>query len=316
MNYLKSIGSILVFSFLTGCFGPPQANNNPRQVVNRDDAYYDRRRETDPDRRAVLDRTRTKYSGRACEDEDRDHECKEQCRDIYSRRGDRDDCEELPVAQIDRLEKLHDLLEDPDKDDLEDDVDHDDVDVYLNVSIAPLDRHIGRYSSREAKEFLLWMIDNPDIAKVFEKEDDDYEALDTLLKRVEGFSGNDHHVPFIEKVDGSDRLMEVAIASGNEEVIEWFQEYIHQHNSDCDDDETSSNCFAVYCKIGDGIDDDSADDWLSFETFEDYINDIIDEETNGTAWSPSSKRPGGADPYEDSRDLDEDWVDALCSGLT
>ncbi len=317
MNYLKSIGWITLFSFVAGCFGPPRPNTNsivpPPTPVQREAGYYEKRR-TRTERRSVLDKSKEKYKGKACEDEDRDHDCKEQCRDIYSRRSEREDCEELSISQIERLEDLHDRVKDPDKDDLEDDVDHDDFDVYVNIDIRPLDKYIGRYSTREAKEFLVWMIENPDIAKVFEKEDDDYNAFDRLLKRLKSFSGNDHHLPFIAKVEGSDRLMEVAVESGSEEVVEWFQDYINEKNSDCESDETSVDCFKVYCKIGDEMKNDIAEDWLGYENFEDYINDIIEEGTNksGTTnevhyWGASSNL------YEDSGDISGNWVDKLCA---
>ena len=304
MNYLKSISLLLLVYSLTGC--PP--SQPPPSLVKRD---YDARKTADKDRSNVLTDSRRRYSGRTCEQEDRDHQCKEDCRDIYSRRGDRDDCEELPITQITELIKIHELLEDPDEDDLNDDVKHEDFDVYLNVSIAPLDRHIGRYKSKDAKVFMKWMIENSDVAKVFQKEDDDYKTLKRLLKEIQDFSGNDQiHLPFIENLDGGNKLMEVVLDVGDEEILDWFQEYINEENSDCEEDEASKECFKVYCKIGDGIDDDSADDWLEFESFENYIDEIIEDEVNGDRWLPLGKRTG-ADPYEDSRDLD-DWVDNLC----
>ena len=307
MNYLKSIGLLLLVSFLTGC--PPA---QPPQLL-RD---YDERKRNDPDRRNVLTDSRERHRGRTCEQEDRDHQCKEDCRDIYSRRGDREDCEELPVTQIEELIKIHELLEDPDEDDLADDVEDEDFEVYIKISIAPLDRLIGKYNSKDAKVFMKWIIENDNIAKVFQKEDDDYKAFERLLKEIKSFSGDDEiHLPFTSNIDGSDKLMEVAIDVGGEEVLEWFHDYINEEHSDCED-EASSGCFAVYCKIGDGIDNESAEDWVNFETFQDYIDDIIGEEVNGDAWAPSSKRPGESDPYENSRDLDDDWVDNLCSGLT
>ena len=308
MNYLKSICLLLMVYFLTGC--PPQP---PSLIGNRD---YDARKTADKDRGNVLTDSRRRYSGRTCEQEARDHQCKEDCRDIYSRRGDRDDCEELPVAQITELIKIHEIVEDPDEDDLNDDVEHEDFDVYLNVSIAPLDRHIGRYKSKDAKVFMKWMIENSDVAKVFQKEDDDYKTLKRLLKEIQDFSGNDQiHLPFIENLDGGDKLMEVVLDVGNEEILDWFQEYINEENSDCEEDETSEECFKVYCKIGDGINDDSADDWLEFETFENYINEIIGDKTNGSNWKPRSKISTSTDSYQDSRDLDDDWVQALCDDL-
>ena len=71
---------------------------------------------------------------------------------------DRDDCEELPVEQIDRLADLHETLEDPDDDDLEE-IDLEDFDVYLNVSIEAFEDLVRKYNSREAKSFLYWMVD-------------------------------------------------------------------------------------------------------------------------------------------------------------
>ena len=310
MNYLKTISLLLLVSFLTGCPPPSQAPA-PVSPIERN---YEARRQ-DSDRRNVLKDSRERYRGGTCEQEDRDHQCKEDCRDIYSRRGDREDCEKLPVTQIDELIKIHKLLEDPDEEDLKNDVAHEDFKVYVKVSIAPLDRLIGKYNSRKAKELMKWMMENNDIAKVFRKEDDDYKAFERLLKEIRSFSGDDQiHVPFTSKIDGSDKLMEVAIDVGGEEVLEWFHDYINEKHSDCED-EASSGCFAVYCKIGDGIDNDSAENWVNFKTFQGYIDDIIEEEVNGDAWAPSSKRPGESDPYEDNRDLD-DWVGNLCSGLT
>ena len=189
MKYLKSLSGLLLFAFLAGCFGSP-VGNNP-DPVNRSDEEYERKKQEDENRDAKLKDVRM---GRTCENEDRDHDCKEQCGDIYTRRGDRDDCEELSVAFIERLEMLHEQLEDAD--DLED-IDPDDFDIYVNLSIAALDKLIGRYSSREAKDFLVWMINEEEIAKVFEDEDDDHETLEALLKRLKSFSGNDIYEPFV-----------------------------------------------------------------------------------------------------------------------
>ncbi len=325
----------MLFSFVAGCFGPPQANippvpQQPAQpaVVNRPANYYNTRRERDDDRRSVLSHSRDRYKGKACEDEDRDHDCKEQCRDIYNRRADREDCEELSISQIERLEELHDLLEDPKKNDLEDDVDHDDFDVYININIQPLDKYIGRYSTREAREFLVWMIENPDIAEIFEKEDDDYDAFEALLKSLKSFSGDDHHLPFIAKADRSDKLMEVAVESGNDDLMEWFLDYINEKNNACEDDETSAGCLTVYCRIGKEMDDDSLEEWLDYEVFEDYINNIIEDKINACNWQRGNNRPatdsegetcsgrGSApDPYEESDDLRLNWFEAFCSAL-
>lgn len=316
------IGVLFLGVFLTSCFGPgtptptptdPRDRHRDDRRVDRDDRYYDERRDRDEDRREVLDRSRDRYKGRACEDEDRDHDCKEQCRDIYSRRGDREDCEELSVSQIESIHELHELLEDPDDDDLAE-VDIDDFDVYLNVSIAPLDKLIGKYSRREAKEFMLWLMEDDRAANVFEKEDDDDDAFEALLEGFSGsFTGDTVYEPFIEKIDG-DKLMELAIETGNDETIDWFMDYINEKNTQCEDDEVHANCFKIYCKIGNKIDDEYRDDWLRNENFEEYIEDIIEEGINKSGthervhyWGDNNT----GNRYEDVGDID-DWVDDLC----
>ena len=110
----------------------------------------------DEDRGRILDRSRLRYSGPTCADQDDNlHECVEMCRDIYNRRSDRADCEELPIIQIEVLAELYEiLLEDPDDDEL-DRIDLKDFEVYLKVSISSFDRLIGKYSKSEAKELLF-----------------------------------------------------------------------------------------------------------------------------------------------------------------
>lgn len=326
MNYVRSTGLIFLFAFLAGCFGPPTGtgdgnDNNPRfsDPIERD---YDARRERDREERTrVIRDSRQRRSGNVCEDEDRGHDCEDICRDIYSRRADREDCEELTVSQIEVLEELHELLENPDDDDLAS-VDSSDLEVYLKISIDPFDKLIGKYSSREAKEVMIWLIENDDITEIVRDEDDDFQALEELFENINsaGSTGDDIYKYFTAKLDGSDKVMEVAVESGGEEILDWFTEFINEENSDCSDDETSAKCFTIYCKIGDSMDDEYRDDWLGFENFEEYVDDIIQEGTNSpsscgnkSCWGVDSP---DSDDYEDIGDID-DWVEDLCEdGVT
>ena len=193
--------------------------------------------------------------------------------------------------------------------------------MYLNVSIEPFDKFIRKYSSREAKEVLLWIAESEDVAEIIEKEDDDYENLASLLDKLESDnSGADLWKPFVENIDGGDKLMEVVIEEGNEVALKWFQNYINEQ-SICSD-ETDPDCFTIYCKIGNGIADDSAQDWLGYEDFQDYIDDIIDEGINANGGDGTEATPyywGNArndnNEFEDESDVNE-WVDDLCGELT
>ena len=233
----------------------PSRDYNP---FNRD---YDQLRENDPNRPSILDQSRKRYSESTCEElDDRNHDCVKQCREIYGHRIDRDDCEELPIAQIAVLADIHELLEDPDDDELAS-IDLEDLEVYLNISIDGFDSHINKYSKIEAKEVLFWIAENENISNLFSNEDDYFKALEKLFNEVVGGSfspGSDTHLPFITRIDGSDKLMGLVIDSGNEAALKWFHSYITEKAEGCtgDNDEVSLECFSVFCKIGKDIDDE------------------------------------------------------------
>ncbi|MCY4321281.1 MAG: hypothetical protein OXC37_02605 [Bdellovibrionaceae bacterium] len=327
MNSFKLLVSGLALALLTSCF-PEGGVQREIVTIERDDREYDRRIREDEDRDRVMRTSRERRSGNTCEEElerDRDAQCREDCKEIYNRRGDRDDCEELTVAQIEVLLDLYELLEDPDEDDLND-IDPEDFDVYLNVSIESLDDLVDdEWNRREAREFLFWLINNEDSARVFEKEDDDYKTLTAILDEINNFDFRNIDEPFTTKLD-DDKLMEVAIDSGNEMIIEWFMDYINDKNPACDSESVSKECFRVYCRIGEGIHDDFMEDWLSYDAFESYIEDIIDEGINSTTPSivlrddsedagDGWEYGGGQDQFENINDIRDDWVDELCGTL-
>ena len=169
---------------------------------------------------------------------------------------------------------------------------------------------IGKYSRSEAKEVLLWIVANPEITELVRDEDDEYKALKELFKEVAG--SDDTHEPFTAGIDGSDKLMEIVIEEGNEEALEWFHEYITEEATGCKgEDEVDGMCFAVFCEIGEGIDDESREDWLSFEDFEDYIEEVIEAGLNGDA-SGSGNKWSTTDITE--ADDVTDFYDELCNG--
>ena len=117
MKHLKLTSFLLSFAFLASCFGPGVPQSPVKQPnKSRTDAEYDKRKDEDKNRSSVLSRSRKRLSGNTCEKElerDKNHDCEEQCGDIYSRRADREDCEELTVRQIEILVDIHEALEDP-----------------------------------------------------------------------------------------------------------------------------------------------------------------------------------------------------------
>ena len=264
-------------------------------------------------------------SGNRCEEEDTNHQCYDQCRKIYNLSRDRTDCEEdLTSRQIEDIYELYKELSNPSEEKLLE-LDLRVFELYLGVSIASLDNLIKNYSSRQAEILLLWLVKDQEIAGIFRDEDGDLRTLESLLKQIENFDSDTIYEPFLAKT-GRDRLMEVAIKTGDKSVIEWFQDFIEKNNEECDDDTETRACFAIYCKIGDIIDRDSRDEWLEFEIFEAYIEDIIDAKVNSQQGTGDKQNSDGwihEDAIGNDReqiggieDLDDDWVNDLCEDLT
>ena len=89
MNHLKLTALSMLLVFLAGCFGGGGGPETTSPITYRSDEEYDRRRREDPDRRDVIDRVSRQYSGATCEEEERTHDCRDQCRDIYTNSGAR-----------------------------------------------------------------------------------------------------------------------------------------------------------------------------------------------------------------------------------
>ena len=315
--------------FFTGaCFGPSQTAIDTPTTPPRTEREYEEKRQRDTDRDNVIRNTRTRYSGRACEDltgREQD-DCEDICKEIYSGdRGARRECEELEIDLIEDLEEVYELLEDANDDDFAS-IDPELFDTYLNIGISGLEEIIEDYSSKDAEEFLYWLIEDEEIGEIFRKEDDDYQALENVFEQLSStYNPAEVWEIFDEDIDGDD-LIELVINS-SDEVIDWFMDYINERNSACEQDTESRDCFRVYCRIGEIINSNDRDDWLDNESFEDYIEDIIDEGVNSNNRGSQSERGETSGPnkgwtygdgngeFEELDDLNDDWVDELCNGL-
>ena len=265
---------------------------------------------------------RTITEGDKCEEKPGNHPCYQKCKKMYYWHGlDIKACQkELTVPQINILEETFDFLWEPDFEKLQS-IHPDNFTAYLNISNSALSRIIRKYGSREVEHFMLWIVYNEEITKIFEKADSNFERLADLLYRVAPYTEKNIYEPFIEDL-GVEKLMESAIKSENETAMELFLEFINHTNKACAKETISRDCFNIYCNIGRAISKNFRRDWRYSKSFSFYLSDIIDykinsqqgkgRDRNSEGWVYKEGKRGSG--LSDSEDIGG-FVRDLCQGL-
>ena len=292
MKQLKYFSVLILMGFLMGCGsqGPTKTTPTPRP-----DSEYDGKNKADEDRRSVLDGSRKRYTGPKCEG---DSKCEEYCKDIYNRRSVREDCLELARTQVDKLWDIYEIFENPKADDLKS-IDAEDFDTFVEIDLRPVDTLIGKFSSSEAKRVLTWIGEESDIAEVFQDEDDDFQLLKALLKEV----NTDDQEALSKNIDGGESFIEIALA-GEGSALDWIHSFISEECDDDNDGEEKCILQDWYCDVG--LNKDSWDDLLGYETFEEIVDEILEEYQAKT----TSEQPSWWDLDEEveARELETDQV--------
>ena len=289
---------ILSVAVLAGCSSQGPESRGDRDARRTDDEY-DRRRDSDRDRDRVIDNSRRRHSGRDCEG---DSECEDMCDEIYDRRGDKEDCRELAITQVEALLDVYESLKKPTDRNLRD-IDLDDFDVLVNISIEPLDGLVGRYTSRQAKDVLVWLATDNEAAEVFKKEDEDLTLLEAIFAEIH----SDEKEALKDSLEGGDTFLDLAVNSRNEPAAEWIHEFIEERVC-TERNVESARCLKIYCEIAKAMRPDNAEDMIRFDFFEEYLEDIIEEGVNGDEWAVGHRTEGDrdTDPYHKSFQSSED----------
>ena len=293
-------------ALLAGCLVPnagQQAGLSLSQ--DRDDNYYERRDRSNPNRRTTLDRSRNRYSGEDCGEEDN---CEALCRKIYSRSTVRRDCLDLAADQVENLWHIYKTFERPGESALEE-IDAEDFRVFVNLDSAQrLEKLLRDLRASEGKRVLAWMMGSGDIAEVFKSADDDFKLLEDLLKSVEG--GNDKYQEAMKKtISDGDSLMELALEEQGE-VLEWLHDFIEdkvERASAWNDHEELGILGDWYCKILTSRDEDAWSGLVDYERFQDVANVILEEYTT----VPNTARNTGQDLSWRTDDLVDEGVTDL-----
>lgn len=299
---------MLGLGVLLGACTPPV--QYPPPDYDRDRDRSDRSVRDRGDRVREIDKRRK--TGECAKDDD----CQEICDDIFTARKDREECEEYSVADIEAIDEVFKVLEDPDTEDLED-MNLNDLEFLLDISPNPLEKAVSRMnSSSERKDFLAWLASNSEAAHIVANAEDDFG----IMKDLFGSGSATSIAQEINKsVDGGDNFVEIALDEGNEEALEWLHDF---YGDKCENADKYEKCIFkdYYCRLK--LTGDFKEEFFDIEFFEDMLDEILDSERDvnytATAWGTASDSNYGEWPDgTEAGDLDS-WNSAphnLCSEL-
>ena len=299
--------SFLLAAVLVACPGSPPVNPPvPYIPPERPDTHYDdlnkKRRKK---RESVFDRSRKAYPGPKCEGIE---SCETICDRIYNRKEVRDPCKQLARDQVEALYDVDKILEKPSSSKL-DGIRSLDLEVYLNIDLRPIDKHIGRFKSAEAKAVLSWVVEAFDITPVIRSVDSDYNLFEDMLRKV----SSRPEEALSKNISGTHSFMELALdasssrVESNEEALDWVHAFFTQK---CDNSSQEEVCIFKdwYCKVG--LKGDIWYNLIGYETFANIMNVILKDYTasNAPSWWDEKVEvvediPGDADDLRQLCDL-------------
>ncbi|MCY4513302.1 MAG: hypothetical protein OXB86_06405 [Bdellovibrionales bacterium] len=202
----------------------------------------------------------------------KDDNCSEICDDIFTARKDREECEEYSIADVESIEDVFKVLEDPDLEDLED-LKLTDLEFLLDISPSPLEKSVSRMkSSSERKDFLAWLATNSEAANIVANAEDDFG----IMKDLFGSGSASSIVQEINKtVDGGDNFVEIALDEGNEVALEWLHDF---YGDKCENKDRYETCIFrdFYCGLK--LSSDFDEQFFDYTFFEDMLDEVLETE--------------------------------------
>ena len=175
MKHLKYF--ILISFFVTGYGAFGQIESNQQLDLQTQEELE--QEELEAIRAQIFADSNSRYKGPRCEG---DNACESDCHVIYTKHH-KQDCEQLSIAQVEKLVDIYELLEVPEFEELKN-IDTRDFEVYLNVSTDSLEDLVFHYGRNEALHFIFWLSHDPEVARVLRDADRDFEIFQALMENL------------------------------------------------------------------------------------------------------------------------------------
>lgn len=285
MNRVFKFFLIPLFLLLEGCTNPPPV------IDPRDDGTGPIERPL-PKQEALFKKAYEKHgsSGSCLESKD----CKKICDTIYRHRATKALCvNELPVKQVELLEEVYVILKEPLRKDL-DEINSDDLQVFLGIAVEPATALINRMSQAEARETLTWLAKNKTSAGIFKNWDKRFKILKAVLRKIHQDPDRALSAPIYK----GDNFIEISVEKRNDRTVDWVHDFFDE---DCGTVNNYTECMFKehYCNLD--LNSRTESSYFEYDPFLELLEHTLDD-----------ARPPSAPPWWNERvDIDnlDSWLD-------
>ena len=224
-----------VFLFIfSACVESPAPSSSPAE--SRSASVYEEIKKRDKNRSIVFDESRVIYKGSPlCSSE---KACYRICADIFGTMA-LEDCAALSLAQVRRLNGIHESLKSNNLDRLRQ-ARLSDLKVLLNVSPRPVEKQFVQMGADSAKTLAWWIATDWDAARLFYEEDESFFLLEALFKEIKFTVVS----ALQTDIRNGDSYYKIAFEYGNEYALDWIHSYFV---NSCDNQEAC--LLGQYCLL-------------------------------------------------------------------
>ena len=230
MNYRFLVFHICFFLLLS-CGGNPNAVK--QGIANTDeetDTVRKRRTEKEPDteKQDLCNKKATKRT--AC---DKDDDCEDICDDRFEERKHKRYCYKLPESLVLDFDELLEATEDGDIEDIKIDT----LECLLDIDERGFAKAVSDMNQRDAKEFLIAIIDESEtkLPEILEEEDNELIVLENLLNKATGVSKSNLIRQLSVEIDDNKNVLRLIGEAAKPVVLKWLGKYVEQVREDEDE---------------------------------------------------------------------------------
>ena len=245
----------LIFIFISFVSCENKDNYLKQASITSDEVEFFKNHSSAAQKKEVFGKSLAVYKGSPiCEEK-----CREICKSLFS--SVKDDCYKLPSQQIYQIDKLHKSLIMEDFSALQD-INVFDLKVFFSLSGEPLFRFFKTLDSVSVKKFLLWIVENWQVAIVFYQEDKSFLFLEIFLNKLNQSPINS----LKEELEDNKTFVDLAWLRNNDHALFWLDDYLNQKVClDLKDQNLRSCVLSQYCLISQNLQPAVQLEFLNFE---------------------------------------------------